>query len=219
MRDARDYPRLKARCATASNRTVLTSVEHFQTDDHATVEIVADALLLPPSDGLSEYESPSVTIYDTNCRKIWFKSYPELGEAAFQPMKIPGGRLVYVAAVSIFHPVDGTVFEGELLSVHGSTVTSEVSFGGFRDDMVYLGPLGRSDSFGVVVIHDDNPLKMGFEAVSPAITATVHRWRASHFAAPEKIGAPALHAMKLHLTGSLPPFPLFRFVFGMRDPG
>lgn len=231
--DALNFPSPHSRCMNASKGRILTSVGKFPALGHKDFEVVADTRLKTTSPGsLTEFYDPSVNIYNENCELVWRQSYPSLGEVGFEALQMPGRLMLHVSAISVFQPVDEVISDQELLSSDGETMTVEISFGSDRYDMSYVGYLGPDGDFGVVTVHNATPMRVSMDAISPAITTFVYRWRAFAdpddrtaptgplFVGPQRLNAKALAALKLHWDPRKhPPFPLYKFVFGMADPG
>jgi hypothetical protein len=207
---------------------ILTSVGTFPAPGHKPLEIVADTRLKPARPGqLTQFEDPSINIFNEDCELIWRQSYPSLGEVGFSPLQLPGTLTLHIAAVSVFHPVDQVISDEELLASDGETMTVKITFGGDRFDTSYMGSSGPDGDFTIATVTNTARLAVKDEAISPATTALVYRWQKladpdrpagppMHiFVGPQPLDANALAAIKPQwTTNGYPPLPLYKFVFG-----
>lgn len=224
MRDPATFPQPHARCMRARTDRLLTTVSRVPGAGGTTLEVVADArLYAEPGDGVIRFGQPSISIFARGCRRIWHETFDKLGEVGFKDLRLPGGtHALYVLAISVFEPADGTISAGELLSVGSTRVTGfGPFFNGSRWSSFYIGPLPHGQGYGIVQEDGLDPGAAG--QVVP--TSKLYRWTAmaghdrrhgpaTHgFAPAVPLDARALQALSLPDTLQ-PSFPACDFTFG-----
>ena len=222
MRDPATFSQPHARCMRARTDRLLTAVSTIPGAGGTTLEVVAAAkLYAEPVDREIRFGQPSISIFGKGCRRIWHETFPKLGEVGFKDLRLPGGtHVLYVLAISVFQPADGTVSAGELLSVGGLRVTGfGPPFHGSRFASFYLGPLPHGQDYGIV---QEDGLDPG-SAAEVVPTAQFYRWTAGHdgrqgqaipgFAPAVPLDARAQQALS-SLDTLQPSFPACDFTFG-----
>jgi hypothetical protein len=178
MNDAALFPAPHSRCMQASKGRLLTSVGHLGVSGGEDFELVADTRLKPVPNGLTEFEDPSLSVFDRSCELVWYQSFPELAEVGFRVLGFPGMPMLHVSAISVFRPVDQIISDEELLAPAGRSLSGVISFGGDRYGSSYVGPLGPDGGFGVVTTDNGGPRWVGGQLLTPVVTALVYRWQA-----------------------------------------
>lgn len=224
--DPASFPQPNARCVRPEPGRVVTSVGRFAARGGGWEEVVADTRLDPEPGEQLPFGHPSISIFDAQCRRVWYQTFVEddarFSEVGFKVLTLPGGtRVLYVLAITVFQPGDGTIAIGELLASRprGTRVIGP-RFHGYRHDTFYLGPIHAGREFGIY---------QGSVNYGPAperadiLTGKLYRWTRSpgrtrpgrspgyHFAAPERLDAAAATALELLALPPQPRFPLCDF--------
>jgi hypothetical protein len=196
MNDPADFPAPSSRCMHAAEGRLLTSVGSFP-DAPGTngLEIVADTRLTKPDPSwLSQYEDPSLSVFNETCEMVWHQSYPSpFAEVGFRILQLPSRLMLHVSAITVFSPVDQLITDEELLVLGGGSVSPVIAFWSSKYGSAHVGRVGAGGRFGVVETFFGVPRSVGNKTVTPAVTGLIWRWQP--FFDPDDRAAPPCPAL------------------------